>query len=117
MADFIIEKKNFDMQKLGNELIKYSKLQSLDKSDFTKLQLVTEEYLTNILFPNFEGAVEISISNDNKELTLVFSHNGADYMNKITDASFLSLKILDNKTKEISSSTIDGITSVKFIID
>ena len=113
MADFIIEKKNFDMQKLSIELSEYSKLHNIDNN--TKLQLLIEEYLTNILFPNFEGAVEISIVNDNKELSLVFTHEGIDYMNKITDNSFLSLKILDNKTKEIESSAKDGNTSVKFI--
>ena len=115
MADFIIEKKNFDMQKLSLELSEYSKLHSVN--DNTKLQLLIEEYLTNILFPNFEGAVEISIVNDNKELSLVFIHRGIDYMNKITDDSFFSLKILDNKTKEIKSYTKDGITTVKFVLD
>ena len=38
-------------------------------------------------------------------------------MNKITDEAFLSLKILDNKTKEIHSSVTEDITSVKFVIN
>ena len=45
--------KNFDMQKLSTELSEYSKQHNIDNNNFTKLQLVIEEYLTNILFPNF----------------------------------------------------------------
>jgi|GEM_PF-4815385 len=117
MADFTIEKKNFDMQKLSIELSEYSKLHNIGSNDNTKLQLIIEEFLANILFPNFEGAAEISILNDNKELSLVFTYKGIDYMNKITDDNFLSLKILDKKTKEIKSCTSDGVTSVKFILN
>ena len=115
MADLTIEKKNFDMQELSSKLSELLKLKNIDNNNFNKLQLVAEEYLNNILFPNFEGAVEISVTNDNKELSLIFTHEGINYMNKITDNNFLSLKILDNKTKKIESSTTDGNTSVKFI--
>ena len=115
MANFIIEKKNFDMQNLSMYISEQLKPQALNGNDFDKLRLVAEEYLTNILFPNFESAVEISVFNDNNELSLAFTYKGADYMGKITDNSLLSLKILDNKTKEIKSNTKDNITSVKFI--
>lgn len=115
MTDFTIEKNNFDMQKLSARLSEQAKLINLDGNDCNRLLLVIEEYLTNILFPNFEGNVEISINSDDKGLSLVFTHEGINYMNKITDNSFLSLKILDKKTREIESNTTDGITSVKFI--
>ena len=115
MTDFTIEKKKFDMQELSTKLSELLKLKNIDNKNLNKLQLVAEEYLNNILFPNFEGAVEISVTNDDKELSLIFTHEGINYMNKITDNNFLSLKILDNKTKEIESNTADGITSVKFI--
>ena len=115
MTDFKIEKKNFDMQQLTTKLSELLKLKNIDNKNLNKLQLVAEEYINNILFPNFEGAVEISITNDDAELSLIFTHEGMNYMNKITDNNFLSLKILDNKTKEIESNTADGITSVKFI--
>ena len=115
MADFIIEKKNFDMQKLNTELSEQFKLKGIDSNNFNKLQLVAEEYLANVLFPDFEGSVEISIVNENRELSLIFAHKGTNYINKMTDSNFLSLKILDNKTKEIESYTKDSITFVKFI--
>ena len=115
MADLTIEKKKFDMKEFIAKFSELLKLKNIDNNNFNKLQLVTEEYLNNILFPNFDGMAEISITNDDKELSLVFTHEGINYMNKITDNNFLSLKILDNKTKEIESNTADGITSVKFI--
>ena len=116
MADFTAEKNTFDMHKLSSELEEYCRVHKIGGYEFSKIQLIAEEYLANILFPNFSGTAEISISQSDESLIISFSYNGADYMNKITDASFLSLKILQNKTKEMKSFEKDGRTFAEFVI-
>ena len=116
MADFIIEKKSFDMQKLSLELYQYCIAHNISSEGLSKIQLAAEEYLTNILFPNFDGAAEINISKNDDSLKISFSHNGEDFMNKITDISFLSLKILRNKTVSMTSETKDGRTCAEFVL-
>ena len=116
MADFSTSKNEFNMQKLSAEMEQYCKNNNIEVRIFAQMLLVTEEYLTNILFPNFDGGVEISVSNTDKGILLYFFHTGADYMNKITDNSFLSLKILQNKTKEMKSYAKDGGAAAEFLL-
>ena len=116
MADFTVEKNKFDMRELSSQIEKWLCKDNVNSYDLSKVHLVIEEYLSNILFPNFDGEVKFSISRNNNDFILIFSHRGNDYMNKITDNSFLSFKILDSKTKEKHSYTKDGITTVEFIL-
>ena len=94
----------------------YCSENNIEKANVLKIQLVCEEFLTNILFPNFVDEVEFLISKQDSDIVISFSYEGENYMNKINDAAFLALKLLKNKTKDIITETKDNKTTVQFVI-
>ena len=80
------------------------------------MQLVCEEFLTNILFPNFQENFELAMRKEDAGVVLSFNYAGLDFMNKINDVTFLAQKIIDNKAKSSKSTTKDNQTVVEFVI-
>ena len=116
MDSISFNKNNFDMESFNTTVEKYCKEQSVSEETALNIRLVTEEFLSNFLFPNFSGDVNCSIAKDNENLTLSFEYDGANFMNRINTQTILSQKILHNKTKEIISDESDNHTVVKFVL-
>ncbi|MBQ3642603.1 hypothetical protein II906_11875 [bacterium] len=89
---------------------------NIDNETLLKMQLVSEEFLTNILFPNFQDNFELAMRTEDAGVILSFDYEGPDFMNKINDVTFLAQKIIDNKTKSSKSTTKDNKTVVEFVI-
>lgn len=116
MVDFILNKNNFNMNDINSKIDDYAKTNNISIDKISKMQVVIEEFLANILFPNFEDETLLSFSKYNNNIVISFSYTGKDFMNKITDESFLSLKLIESKTSSIKSNTKDNKTIVEFTI-
>ena len=81
-----------------------------------KYQLIGEEFLSNMLFPKFDGDINLNIFPKDGNTNISFSYVGENYMNKINQTSILSLKILQKQTKGIDVSAVDDKTIVRFIV-
>ena len=109
-------KNNFNIDTINSELKNFCSTNGVSNDNLLKLQLISEEFLSNILFPNFEDEVLMFAQKNDQSIELSFEYKGENYMNKINETTMLSLKILENKTEEIISDTKDGKTSVIFIV-
>ena len=114
--DLIFNKNNFNIDSVNLEFKSFCSANNLADEVLLKMQLVNEEFLSNILFPNFENNVKLSVYKKADNAVLSYEYSGNDYMNIISETTMISLKILENKTKEISSNTEDGKVTVSFII-
>ena len=114
MEKLTFDKNSFVMEKIKSLTEKYCAENNLRNDDVLKIQLVCEEFLTNILFPEFDKNVDFVIYRRDNATILTFEYEGRDFMNDVNDESFLALKILKNKTKSIKSETSGNKTSVKF---
>ena len=109
-------KSSFDIEKINAGFKSFCSDNNLSNDELLKLELINEEFLSNILFPNYDGEVKLSIVKNDSCVMLSFEYSGADFMNKITDITIVSLKILQNKTKDIITNRSNGQTIVNFIL-
>ena len=114
--NLIFNKNNFNIDHINSELKNFCSKNNINNDDLLKTQLISEEFLSNILFPNYQNDVELVVNKQNEDIVLSFNYSGIDYMNKITETTIISLKILENKSKEIQSNTQDDKTTVQFVI-
>ena len=112
--DLIFNKNNFNIDMVNLEL--KNLCSAGDSENLLKMQLVNEEFLSNILFPNYENDVKLSVYKNERGIVLSYEYSGTNYLNKINESTMISLKILENKAKEVISDTKDGKTKVSFII-
>ena len=110
------DKRNYDIVKVNSQLEEYCSEKGIDNSTLLKMQLISEEFLSNILFPNFDGEVKILIFLKDEGRVLTFEYSGADYMKNVNEATVISLKLLEKQTKNIITKTIGDITSVSFAV-
>ena len=116
MADLTFTKNGFNIENINSVIDNFCTSNNIHSENSFKMQLICEEFLSNILFPNFEGDVEFLINSKDSNTLMTFKYQGADFMNKINETTMLSLKILQNKAKEVNSSTENGITKVEFLV-
>jgi len=117
MESFTFNKTDFDINKFNLMIENYCKENDiLDEISFN-IQLICEEFLSNILFPNFDGEVEIFIIKRKEGIVVSFVYADVDFMNKINEQTILSLKILRNKTQKILTENLNNKTIVKFIVE
>ena len=114
--NIVFDKRDFSIEKVNSELNKYCEEKGIDKPSLLKMQLISEEFLSNILFPNFDGEVKILIFLKGENKVLTFEYRGIDYMNNINEKTVISLKILEKQTEKIISQTVNETTTVSFII-
>lgn len=114
--DIVFNKNSFNIDNVNSELKNFCLTNNIANENLLKMQLVCEEFLSNILFPNFENDVSLTVYRHDEDTILSFAYLGNDYMNKINELTMISLKILENETKEITSNTKDNKTIVNFII-
>ena len=109
-------KLTYNIDKINSQLKDYCDKKDISNTALLKMQLISEEFLTNILFPNFDGEVKISIFPKDKNIVLSFEYEGADYMKNINETTIISHKLLEKQTDEIITTTTDNITTVSFVI-
>ena len=114
--NIVFDKKSYDIVKVNSQLKDYCAEKGIDDSILLKMQLISEEFLANILFPNYDGEVKILIFLKNKNKVLTFEYSGANYMKEINDSTFISHKLLQKQTENLIVKTINDVTSVSFII-
>ncbi len=110
------EKRNYDIAVVNSQIESYCKEKDISDDALLKMQLISEEFLSNILFPNFDGEVTILFFLKDKNRVLSFEYSGADFMKKINETTIISHKLLEKQAKDIISTTIGDITTVSFII-
>ena len=116
MDELVFNKNNFNIKELNSIIEQFCNDNSMNKEKVLNLQLVAEEFLSNILFPNFDKDVSFLVSLSEGNVILSFEYEGVNFMNKINEQTILSLKILRNKAKEIISDTKDNKTNIKFVV-
>ena len=116
MNNTAFNKNNFDMKNLGTFVENYCSEQSIEDEVVLNIRLVSEEFLSNFLFPNYNGDVNFSIASSESGLVLTFEYDGVNFMNRINTQTILSQKILHNKTKEIVVDEGENHTLIKFVL-
>ena len=114
--NIIFDKRNYDIEKVNSQLKEYCEEQGIDNPALLKMQLISEEFLSNILFPHFDDEVKILIFLRDKNKVLTFEYEGENYMNKVNEATIISHKLLEKQTEDIIATTINGTTTVSFVI-
>ena len=114
--DIVFNKRSYDIEKINSQLKQYCKEKGIDDTKLLKMQLISEEFLTNILFPNFDDEVKILIFSKGKNRVLTFEYSGADFMKIINNATVISHKLLEKQTEEIITKTVNDVTTVSFVI-
>ena len=114
MADLVFNKNNFDINKINELIAEYCKENNIHGDELMKYQLICEEFLSNMLFPYFDGDINLDISPKDGNTNISFGYVGENYMNRINQTSILSLKILQKQTKGIDVSSLDGKTVISF---
>ena len=114
--NIVFDKRSYDAQKINSELKSYCEEKKIKPSTLLKMQLISEEFLANILFPNYDGQIQILIFLKGENKVLTFEYSGIDYMNNVNERTIISLKLLEKQTEDIISTTINGTTSISFII-
>ena len=112
-----VNKYNYDIEALNLQLKAYCEEKDIDNSALLKMQMISEEFLTNILFPNFDGEIKILVFLKDKNRVLTFEYQGADYMKNINDTTVIAHKLLEKQAKEINTATtMSGVTAVSFVV-
>lgn len=114
--DLTFNKSGFDIEKINSEFKSFCTLNNIRNDVLIRMELVNEEFLSNILFPNYENEIKLSVFQKDNDAVLSYEYSGVDYMNKINETTVVSLKIIQNKTKDIISNTQNGKTTVSFIV-
>ena len=114
MNKLIFKKNDINTKELNAIIKDYCENSNILTSNLFNIQLICEEFLFNILFPNYSGEVEFSVMQENNLLIMRFIYDGEDYLNKINNSSFLSLKLIKSKSRKIESSTENKKTTVEF---
>ena len=114
--NIVFDEHSYNIEKVNSYLKDYCEEKGIDNPSLLKMQLISEEFLSNILFPNFDGQVQILIFLKGENKVLTFEYSGVDYMSKINEQTVISLKILEKQTEKIVSKTINEVTTISFII-
>ena len=114
--NIVFDKLNYDIEKVNSQLEKYCIEKGIDETALLKMQLISEEFLSNILFPYFDGEVKILIFLKGDDKVLTFEYSGNDYMKNVNETTIISLKLLEKQTEKIITQTIGDITSVSFVV-
>ena len=114
--NIIFDKHSYNIEKVNLQLKDYCAEQGIDDAALLKMQLISEEFLANILFPNYDGEVKILIFLKGKNKVLTFEYTGIDYMKNISEAIIIPHKLLERQTEEIITKTIGDVTTVSFVI-
>lgn len=114
--NIIISKNNYNIETINSEFQNYCSEKCIDETILFKMQLISEEFLTNILFPNFDGEVKISTSFEDNNIALIFEYADINYMKNINEATIISHKLIEKQTQEITEETIGNNTKISFII-
>ncbi len=114
--NIVFDKRNYDAQKINSQLKAYCSEKGIDNPALLKMQLISEEFLSNILFPNFDEEIKLLIFLNGKNKVLTFEYTGENYMNHVNEATIISHKLLEKQTEEIIATTINGVTTVSFVI-
>jgi len=113
-------KQGFDIYGLNSQIESFCLKQCLTMDKVYTVQLVLEEFIINMLFPNLsedgEFEVALSKSEESDEMQLTVSHHGGNLMQNTSMESQLSLKIIENKTKKMEATREDNTSKVKFTI-
>ncbi|MCQ2738659.1 MAG: amino acid ABC transporter ATP-binding protein [bacterium] len=104
-ANFKFTKNDIDIFGINSEIEGFCIKNLLSIKKAYDIQLITEEYLQNILFSKIgsKEPIEATINyySDNDILKLEFSYKGENYMNNIDPENEISAKIIEQKTKNI----------------
>ena len=100
--NIVFVKHSYDIETVNSQLKEYCAEKGIDDNTLLKMQLISEEFLTNILFPNFDGEVKILIFLKDKNKVLTFEYKGTDYMKNINDTTIISHKLLEKQSEEIT---------------
>ena len=114
--NIVFDKRSYDIEKVNSQLEEYCAEKGIDNSTLLKMQLISEEFLSNILFPNFDGEVKILIFLRDKDKVLTFEYSGIDYMKNVNEETIISLKLLEKQTEDIITKTIGDTTTVSFVV-
>ena len=115
--NIVFNKRSYDIEKVNSQLKEYCIEQGVDSSSLLKMQLISEEFLTNILFPKFDGEIKILIFRKDPDKVLTFEYQGADCMKNVSEETIISHKLLEKQTKKINIATsMSGTTTVSFVI-
>ena len=115
--NIVFDKRSYDIETVNSQLKDYCAEEGVDNSALLKMQLISEEFLANILFPNFDGEVKILIFKKDTNKVLTFEYKGADCMKNINEATIISHKLIEKQTKKINTTTtVNGVTAISFVI-
>lgn len=114
--NIVFDKYDYNVEAINSKLKEYCTQKDIDDAALLKMQLISEEFLANILFPNFDGEVKILIFLKDKNKVLTFEYKGIDYMKNISEATIISHKLLEKQSEEIITTTINDVTTVSFVI-
>ena len=71
MKEVAFSKNDFDVKKINSVIENYCNENNVNEEDVLKVQLVCEEFLSNILFPNFAGEVTFLLDKADNKLMLI----------------------------------------------
>ena len=114
--NIVFDKRSYDAEKINSELKSYCEEKEIKPSTLLKMQLISEEFLANILFPNYDGQIQILIFLKGENKVLTFEYSGINYMNNVNEKTIISLKLLEKQAEEIISKTVNGITTISFVV-
>ena len=116
METLTFTKINFDNKTTNDFIENFYNKNNIEKNSLLNVQLVNEEFLSNILFPNYDKDADFYISKEDEGIILSYSYEGDNYMKQINDRTILSLKLLQSKTKGILSKNKGNKTIITFVI-
>ena len=116
MINLTFNKNSYDINSINSQLELFCNQNEINREKISKTQLICEEFLSNILFPNYENEVTLSVIQNQENVEISFAYSGDDYLNKVNKSSILSLKILQNQAKEVISNSQNNITNIRFIV-
>ena len=115
--NIVFDKNSYNIEIINSQLQEYCAEKNIDNATLLKMQMISEEFLSNILFPNFSGEVKILIFIKDKNYVLTFEYKGDDYMKNVSNDTFISHKLLDKQAEKITTTTtVNGVTAVSFIV-
>lgn len=111
---------DLDIYKLNSEIEAFCVKNLLTINKAYEIELILEEFIENILFPNLTKHDEVDLSvnlyGDSNETKIDLLYKGKNYMATETDDNMFAIKILQQKSKNIEIATQNNLTKVSFTI-
>lgn len=118
--NFTLSQKDFDLYHFLGSVVEFAERQMLTPKQSHFLQLVLEELLVNIIFPqvnSIELELGISEANHSSEIQLLWDGPDANPMDSEVEAAELARMIVTSRSTDISySTTEDGKRQLKLTI-